>query len=176
MTNCADTEYLSSTVQAYGDLDKTLKHIHETIRALFSSAGVTLPVRQYVTTGGDGTVAYDCEQLTVTVGQIYLGTPGEPSYQPTGCMLNMSGDFIIELVRCSPIPKESKRNPDKINLPTPAEMQQAALMFSIDAQLLLEAAYAVQSTQGVIASVEFAGANGAMQAVILRLSCSLSRD
>lgn len=176
MTACADPEYLSSTITEYGDLNRTLEHIRDTITAFFASAGVTLPSRRYVNTGADGSVAYDCEQLTVTASQIYLGVPGEPSFQPTGCMLNMSGDFIIELVRCAPIPKETKRNPDKIDLPSVEKMQQAALSRSVDAQILLEAAYALQSTQGVIASVDFAGAEGAMQAVILRVSCSLSRN
>lgn len=173
MTSCVDSEILDSTVQNYGDLDRKMKEIRSTIVSLFASAGVTLPVRQYTTTGGDATVPYDCEQLTVTVGQIYLGMPGEPSFQPTGCMLNMSGDFIVELVRCAPIAAPSKRNPDKIVAPTVEEMQAATLIRAIDAQILLEAAYAVPSTQGVVASIEFAGANGAMQAVIMRLSCSI---
>jgi hypothetical protein len=173
VSNCIDTEYLESTIQNYGDLDRKMKEIRSTIVSFFAAAGVTLPVRQYTTTGGDATVAYDCEQLTVTVAQIYLGTPGEPSYQPTGCMLNMSGDFIIELVRCAPIAAPSKRNPDKIAIPTVEEMQAATLIRAIDAQILLEAAHAVPSTQGVVASIEFAGADGAMQAIIMRLACSL---
>lgn len=67
MTSCLDSEILDSTIQEYGDLDRKMKEIRSTIVSLFASAGVTLPVRQYTTTGGDSTVPYDCEQLTVTV-------------------------------------------------------------------------------------------------------------
>ena len=169
-------DYPEQTLQSYGDADKTSQHILETIQSLFAQAGVTLPQRQYVAAGTEGSVAYDTEQMTVTCTSIYLGLPGEPQFQPTGCMLNMSGDFVVELVRCYPVPKETKRNPDKVVIPSVATMNAAASVAKIDAQILLEAAFNVQSTQGVIAQVNFGAPSGAMQAVTLTMSCSLTRN
>lgn len=167
-------DYPAQTLSDYGWLDATSHRVLDTVVAMFGQAGVSLPERQYVAAGPANSVVHDCEQLTVTTEQIYFGTPGEPAFQPGQCELSMSGDFVVELVRCIPTGQPSGRNPNNVKPPSTKSLIEATKVQAIDAQILLEASYAVNSMQGVVAQVTFGTPQGGFQSVILSMSCSLS--
>ena len=71
-----DTTAIPSEAKNAKDL---LDGVLDTLVSVFSSYSVPLPSRQYWTVGEQ---AIDCEQLTVTLIQIYLGAPGDQASSP----------------------------------------------------------------------------------------------
>ena len=160
-------------ITAYGDVHRTLEHILETVVAEFGTAEVDLPPRQYIAVGDVGSsTAWDCEQVTVNFVSSYFGTPGQQETQASNCQMMMSGDFVVQLVRCVPGPTKTRTS---VSPPTAAAIEASTLVQAIDSQILLEAAYAVQSVQGRTALVAPSGVEGGFQGINLNLSVSLFR-
>lgn len=170
-------EISPETLAEYGYVYSTMEHILSTVEQLYLQAGVDLPARRYVAVGDVGSTVYDCEQVTVNFVQGYLGTPGQPAQQPSGCELAMSGDFVVQVVRCVPEMKTVGSGPRaKFVAPSAASISASSLVQAVDAQLLLEASWSMVSLQGTIATVGAGGASGQYQPIILNLSLSLIRD
>lgn len=91
------------------------------VNTVFAAAGVTLPARQYVHTGA---VAWDCEQVTVSLGRLFTGLPqGEtPGAETTICGEPRALDFSIWIIRC--VPKVGA--PDARSWPSPTDLTAAA--------------------------------------------------
>lgn len=100
------------------------------IENTFNSAGVDLPARRYITLGGQGTVAYDCAQLTVSWERNYYGLPGNQLPTLTNCYSMTTGVFIIELVRDIPVSQRAEIPPEVGLIQDSAEglLQDAALL------------------------------------------------
>lgn len=105
----------------------------------FASAGVELPERQAVIPGEPRAIAWDCEQLTVTLGGIGWGPALDVSL-PSPSPGTMAGVFSVRhavyaatLVRCTP-------NPNRDGTAPPAAVLNAAGMaFMHDAGLISQA-------------------------------------
>lgn len=100
----------------------------------FLDSAVALPERQYVS---DGSIAIDCEQLTVTIVQVYRGLPGEIQTDPMGprrCATVSSFECAIILVRCVPTLKESSAG--QIVFPTVHELDSSAQTILQDGAIL----------------------------------------
>lgn len=65
----------------------------------FQALGITLPARRYVT---HGQTAADCDQLTVSLIQLYRGEPAAPADEPTSCNSRTSAVIEVELLRKVP--------------------------------------------------------------------------
>lgn len=81
----------------------------ETINDVFTSNGISLPARQYVTVGPIEETTHDFHgsegQLTISFGNLRLGiTPNSTGAIRGGCVENYIATFFIELVRCTPQP------------------------------------------------------------------------
>lgn len=101
------------------------------IEAAYATAGVDLPDRRYVTAGA---VAYDCEQLVVSLTRMYPGIafledPAAPVLKAT---LLRSVTFAVHLVRCIPTLTEGKTTV----WPTPAALNASGEQILQDAYLL----------------------------------------
>lgn len=74
--------------------------------ARMTTAGITLPARQYVHAG---LVAYDCEQVTVTVPEsgVTHAFPGEAASVNQVCAPPRHVALEVHVVRCVPIPGDS---------------------------------------------------------------------
>ena len=167
-------EISPETLQEYGEVYETLEHILSTIEMSFASANVPLPDRRFTAVGDVGaSVAVDCAQLNVNFVQSYFGNPGQPTPQATGCMMLMSGDFVIQLWRCVPAPKLTQNK--KYIPPDVNKIEASTLVQSVDGQILLQSAWAMTSAQPRKALVSATGSQGAYQAMQLSLNISLSR-
>lgn len=164
--------YSTETRGEYGHAYATLNRILETVETYFEQAGVPLPTRRFVAVGDVASNVWDCEQLSVNLVNMYLGTPGTPSVQPRGCELAMSGDFVVQLVRCVPTPKVAAAGRTVKSIPV-ADLLSIAEVEAIDCQLLLEASWGVSSAQGVVSSIAPTGVEGSYQAVAMTMSVSL---
>jgi hypothetical protein len=162
-------------VAEYGDALGTLQHILETVETTYQQAGVALPERRFYTVGDVASLAVACEQVTVNLVQVYLGTPGQPDTQPAGCQLAMSGDFVVQVTRCVPAPRAAAAGTKVKQIPVDSILE-AARVQAIDAQILLEAGYSMRSLQGRSATVSAGGAEGMFQSMVMNLSLSLFRE
>jgi hypothetical protein len=77
-------------------MDNVLQRIVDT----FESNNVPLPARQYWTVGQ---TAIDCEQLVVTLIQIYLGPPGDQASSPQRCNMPRTAVMTVTLAREIPV-------------------------------------------------------------------------
>ena len=127
------------------DAFNTAKILMDSIVDTFAQAGIALPERRYFTVGGQGTVAHDCEQLTISLEQIYSGLPGDQAQNPVKCDSPKTGVFGVELVRC--IPGMQKGRSTAPVAPAPEDISLHAEQQMMDGLLLIEASlYAAQST------------------------------
>lgn len=169
-------EIPEETRAEYGDIHGTLRYILESIEDRYAEAGVMLPERRFTTVGNIASAAVkDCEQVTVNFVQGYLGFPGQPDLEPKGCLIMMSGDFVIQVVRCVPTITPTGRGTG-MKVPTVEQIEAATVVQSVDAQLLLETAYSLSSAQGISATVTPSGVEANVQAIELNLSISLHRE
>lgn len=129
----------------------------------FSQAGVTLPSRQYITSGG---TAHDCEQVTVSFQQLYLGPPGDQAAEPQRCEAPRSASVLVEVVRC--IPSVNSRT----GVPDSAAQSAFAVQQLIDAWLLLQAGTEM-SVFGILGDVTAGEPQGTYQAMALSLTMTI---
>ena len=66
-------------------------------KGALTDGGRPVPSTIYAT---EGTPVHDCEQLTITLLQVYFGPPGEQAETPNPCDGMITGVFQLELVRC----------------------------------------------------------------------------
>jgi hypothetical protein len=110
------------------------------VEGQFADASVTLPERRFVAPGAPEGIAWDSEQLVVTmqgIGQGAAPSQGGRAMQVGGPMSAMGLRHVVlvaELVRCNPEATNSGRTP-----PTPATMTKAGLGLLRDAGLLTQA-------------------------------------
>jgi hypothetical protein len=70
------------------------------VEQTFDTYGIELPPLRYLTLGN--LPSHDCEQVTVSFLQSYLGSPGIQEEGPQRCDGPRSGVFHVEVVRCVP--------------------------------------------------------------------------
>jgi hypothetical protein len=88
-----------------------------------------LPARRYWTFG---TPAVDCEQLVVSMIQMYVGTPGDEANEPRRCNDPRSATLNIAVSRAVPISQQNG------NPPSADDIQDAAVVSAYDAWVLME--------------------------------------
>lgn len=147
-------------------MDNVLQRVVDT----FESHRVPLPGRQYWTVGQP---AIDCEQLVVTLIQIYLGPPGDQASAPQRCNMPRTAVMTITVAREIPVVGQNGRPPsaDKI--------QTAAAISAIDAYTLMQALNLLDVWEeggygvGVIATADIQEPQGGYQTVNLQLTMAI---
>jgi hypothetical protein len=147
-------------------LDNVLQRIVDT----FEASHVPIPSRQYWTVGQ---TAIDCEQLVVTLVQIYLGPPGDQASSPQRCNMPRTAVMTVTISRAIPTVGQNGRPPtaDKIN--------EAARVSAIDAYVLMQALNALDVWDdggfgvGVIATADIPEPEGGFQSVNLQLTMAI---
>lgn len=153
---------MSYTPEFINTLRDFMHEVLDGIVSVYGQAGLPLPDRRYVAAGS---TVHDCEQLTVSLAQMYMGAPGDQAQTAVQCDAMRSAMVTIELVRCIPVTGRTA--------PTVEQIEAAADAQMIDAWMLLEAATAVASSHGfggLLADVTPGEAQGGFQAIILNLT------
>jgi hypothetical protein len=132
---------------------------------------VALPTYQYIAIGGAQAQPHDCEQVTVSMEQMYTGLPGAPSDSPVRCDSPRSAVFYIEVVRKTIQPQQASRRgtaiPAKLS---PTEENALAKTQMQDAMLMMEAGLRVgDQFLGSIADVSAGPESGGYQAMTMTL-------
>lgn len=140
------------------------------IETAYGRAGVELPARRYWLMGSP---VVDCEQLTLSVVQLYLGPPGDEAATPQRCDAPRTVVLQVQVHRCAPVASKTGRPP------TPEAIAAAAASLSTDALLLLDAAAGLDQWDplgpglGVIATVEVIDQQGDFHGVALNLTLAI---
>lgn len=147
-----------------------MDNVLETIVSTFISYGVPLPSRQYWNVGQ---AAVDCEQLVVSLMQIYLGPPGDQASLPQRCNMPRTAVLGVSLARTVPVVGQNGRPPmaDKI--------QEAAQISAIDGYVMMQSMNLFDQWEpgnfglGVIATVDIPPPEGGFQLVNMQLTMAI---
>lgn len=147
-------------------MDNVLQRVIDT----FESANVPLPARQYWTVGQS---AIDCEQLVVTLIQIYLGPPGDQASSPQRCNMPRTAVMAVTLAREIPTVGQNGRPPSA------EKISQAARISAIDAYTLMQSINLLDVWEeggfgpGVIATADIPEPQGGFQLVNLQITMAI---
>ena len=121
---------VSSTSEEAQSLKVLMDGVLERLVDRFNHHNVPLPNKRY---WKFGPAVLDCEQLVLSVAQIYIGMPGDPVPLPMRCNSPRSVVFNAVLVRCVPSPDA------RGNEPSADKQQEWANISAVDAWTLLDA-------------------------------------
>lgn len=160
------------------EIDSVIVHAEgllETVNQRFLEAGIDLPGRQYINIGALQDAAWDCEQVVVSVEQLYNGLPGEQGQTPTRCELPWTAVSTVSIVRCLPTSTPAGRSGAPVP-PTSDRMTEDAKLRMRDMWLLRMAGASFAEEQnyaGGLADITTAPPQGGYRAVILTLVAAL---
>lgn len=154
------------------DLVKTVRAVRENVLAAMEAFSRPVPRRVYMLGGPS---AWDCEQLTFSVMQAYLGPPGDQAAGPVPCDGPWSVVVTVQLVRtCVPAPSRRSGQPDDAAIDKFAsDMDDYTGELLRDAQALLASAQSAGRWSQAIADVSISEAQGKYQAVVLNYTTAV---
>lgn len=131
----------------------------------FASYNMPLPIRRYWTLGAP---AVDCEQVVVSLIQMYVGAPGDEATTPRRCSDPRSATINVAVSRKVPTVGQNGRSPSAESIESFAEIS------AYDAWIMLDSAAQLDVWEpaggfgvGVIATVEVNEPQGGYQTVTL---------
>jgi hypothetical protein len=129
----------------------------------FNYHNVPLPTKQYWMVGQP---VIDCEQLVLSVGQLYIGSPGDQANDPMRSNSPRSVVFRVTLARA--VPSVDGRG----HSPTTEKIQAGSEILAVDAWTLLDAVAFLDQWEayggfglGVIATVDVDEPSGGIQSI-----------
>lgn len=149
-----------------------LEKIMNTVETIFEQASVALPTRRYLYAGDRGETAHDCEQVTVSMAQVYSGPPGVQAALPSRCNDPRTAVIFVEIVRC--IPDKLITRGSAARAPLAEDLTMSAKAQAVDAWLLMDAGLTVgDDFLGSIATVSAGSPSGGYQAIVLELATAI---
>jgi hypothetical protein len=137
----------------------------------YASYNMPIPPRQYWTLGAP---AVDCEQVVVSLIQMYVGAPGDEATSPRRCSDPRSATINVSVSRQVPTVGQNGRAPSADNIESFAEIS------AYDAWIMLDSAAQLDTWEpgggfgvGVIATVEVNAPEGGYQTVTLTLTAAI---
>jgi len=140
---------------------------------VYDSYNMPVPTRKYYTFGAP---AVDCEQLVVSLIQMYIGTPGDEANEPRRCNDPRSATLLVSVSRAVPV-AQANGNP-----PNSANIQSATEVSALDAWILMESVRDFDSSWsglpsglglGVIATVDVDSPEGGFQTTRLTITMAV---
>jgi hypothetical protein len=148
-----------------------MQAVLEQVVTSFASYNMPLPFRKYWTLGAP---AVDCEQVVVSLIQMYVGAPGDEATSPRRCSDPRSATINVSVSRQVPTVGPSGKAPSAENIESYAEIS------AYDAWILLDSAAQLDTWEpsggygvGVIATVEVKEPEGGFQTVTLTLTAAI---
>jgi hypothetical protein len=152
------------------NLKEMLDGVLARVEATFQSYNVSLPSRRYWTMGRP---AIDCEQVTVSMIQMYLGAPGAQVSLPQRCNVPRSATLNVSISRETPVVGANGRPP------SPDKIEQAGMWAAIDAWVLMQSINQLDQWDetgygvGVIATLDTPEPEGGFQTVTLQITMAV---
>jgi hypothetical protein len=153
------------------NLASLMQSVLDQVINVYGSYSMPLPSRRYWTLGNP---AIDCEQVTVSMLQMYLGSPGDEATLPRRCNDPRSVTLLVQVAREVPTVGVNGR------APASDDIQNAAVISAYDAWILLDSAAELDRWEtsggyglGVIATVETSAPEGGFQVVTMTLTLAV---
>lgn len=148
-------------------LKNLLDAVLAAVVSVYDSHGIPVPSRRYWMMG---IPAIDCEQLVVSLIQMYLGEPGDQAQTPQKCNGPLSAVLQVSVSRKAPVISDSGKAPaaDKI--------QDSSGIPAVDAMALMRSLPSLDQWDlggpgmGVIATVDVPPIEGGYQVVNMQLT------
>lgn len=147
-----------------------LDGVLERVEAVFQSYNVPLPSRRYWTVGQ---TAIDCEQLVVTLLQVYLGPPGDQASAPQRCNMPRTAVMTVTIAREIPVVGQNGRPPSA------EKITDGSKISAIDAYVLMSSINSLDMWEsggygvGVIATADVTPPEGGFQVVNMQLTMAI---
>jgi len=148
------------------ELKEHMERLLETVVAVYESMGVPLPARRYWMIGDP---AEDCEQVVVSLLQIYLGMPGDQASEIQNCNQPATAVVNIYVSRNFPVGNDAKP-------PTEKSITDASAWSATDSWVLFKAMKEFDKDEhgfpgpGAIATITGRPPRGGIQSTVLNLS------
>lgn len=152
-------------------LDEFLQELLNRVVSVYDSYNMPIPARRYYTFGPP---AIDCEQLVVSVFQMYLGAPGDQATEPRRCHDPRTVTLNITVSRQVPI-SQPNGNP-----PTPQAISDATKVSAYDAWILMDSVNTLDVWGeggnyglGIISTIDFSPPEGGYQSVVMSVTMAV---
>lgn len=162
-----DTSTVSSEAKNLANL---IQNVLNAVITTYASYNMPLPGRRYWTLGNP---AVDCEQLVVSMIQMYIGSPGDEATEPRRCNDPRSATLLVQVSREVPTVGQNGR------APSADAIQDGSEISAYDAWILLDSARQLDQWDpanfglGVIATVETNSPEGGFQTVTMTITVAV---
>jgi hypothetical protein len=143
------------------NLANLMQDVLDRVINVYDSYNMPLPSRRY---WNIATPVVDCEQLVVSLIQMYVGLPGDEATEPRRCTDPRSATLNISVSRAVPVVQQNGQPPH------PDDIQNASVVCAYDSWILMESinqfdSWAVSGPLGlgVIATVDASPPEGGYQ-------------
>lgn len=161
---------LTSVSEDAAHLANHLQGILDRVVDTYDSYNMPVPDRRYWTIGQ---AVVDCEQIAVTLLQMYIGAPGDEATEPRRCSDPRSATIAVSVSRIIPTVGPGGK------APSASKIQDAAVVAAYDAWVLLESVRQFDTWEssgfglGVIATIETPPPEGGYQTTILTMTSAV---
>lgn len=162
---------LSGVSEEAKNVAEMLQEVLDRVITTYDSYNMPLPSRRYWTMS---TPAIDCEQIVVSLIQMYIGSPGDEANEPRRCNDPRSATLNITIARSIPVVQQNGQPP------LADTIQEAATVGAYDAWILLQSVNLFDTWQdygnfglGVIATVDSDPAEGGIQVTRMTLTLAI---
>lgn len=134
-----------------------MQSIVDSIEQVYQDEDESLPERHVLSVG---LAPHDCEQVNVSLDQLYIGSPGDQAEQPMQCEAPRTVAFTVQIVRCIPTPKS------RTSAVTPEQQGLSTQQLATDFWLLLEGLMVAEPVRafGALADITASPPSGGYQA------------
>jgi hypothetical protein len=153
------------------NLDEFLQELLSRVENVYESYDMPIPARRYYTFGPP---AIDCEQLVISVFQMYLGAPGDQATEPRRCHDPRTVTLNITVSREVPIALPNG------NPPSPQSISEATRVSAYDAWILMDSVNVLDVWGeggtyglGIIATIDFTPPEGGYQSVTMSVTMAV---
>jgi hypothetical protein len=153
------------------NLAALMQGVLDSVISTYASYTMPLPGRRYWTLGQP---SVDCEQVVVSMLQMYIGSPGDEATQPRRCNDPRSATLIVSVSREVPVVGPSGKAPSADDIQAFSEIS------AYDAWILLDSSRALDQWAtggsfglGVIATVETNAPEGGFQTVVMTITVAV---
>jgi hypothetical protein len=136
----------------------------------YTSYTMPLPGRRYWTLG---TPAVDCEQVVVSMLQMYIGSPGDEATSPRRCNDPRSVTLLVQVSREVPTVGTNGRAPSGDAIQDGSEISAYDAWILLDSSRLLDQWDPANFGLGVIATVETNSPEGGFQTVSMTITMAV---
>ncbi len=167
MGTTIDTSTVSTDAKNLANL---MQGVLNAVINTYTSYTMPLPGRRYWTLG---TPAVDCEQVVVSMLQMYIGSPGDEATSPRRCNDPRSATLLVQVSREVPTVGANGR------APSADAIQDGSEISAYDAWILLDSARELDRWDpasfglGVIATVETGSPEGGFQTVSMTITMAV---